>query len=275
MKKILMVTLAVILAVPFASGQTKSKKPARSRSNTSIAEQSLKKLEGEWFEALKQRDVAALNRLMADDCVTTGYNGAPGGKAQVIERIQSGDFTLDSITPGEVRIYGSTAVMTGNSKWKVPFEGREIFRQLRHTAVWANKRGRWQIVSWQETSLPLPVMPEGGEVTTDSGLKFIDLVAGTGPSPQPGRMVTVDYTGTLEDGKKFDSSLDRDEPFTFQIGMGRVIKGWDEGVMTMKVGGKRKLIIPAHLGYGARGAGRGVIPPNATLIFEVHLLRVK
>ena len=112
------------------------------------------------------------------------------------------------------------------------------------------------------------------EVTTSSGLKYVDLVEGAGASPMRGQMVTVHYTGTLEDGKKFDSSVDRGQPFVFQIGMGRVIKGWDEGVMTMKIGGKRKLIIPPQLGYGARGAG-SVIPPNATLIFEVELLGVK
>lgn len=113
-----------------------------------------------------------------------------------------------------------------------------------------------------------------GEVTTPSGLKYVDMVEGTGASPEPGQSVTVHYTGTLEGGEKFDSSVDRGQPFVFQIGMGRVIKGWDEGVMTMKIGGKRRLIIPASLGYGARGAG-GVIPPNATLIFEVELLGVK
>ncbi|ACK66907.1 peptidylprolyl isomerase FKBP-type [Rippkaea orientalis PCC 8801] len=111
-------------------------------------------------------------------------------------------------------------------------------------------------------------------VTTSSGLQYVDLVEGTGNSPSQGKTVTVHYTGTLENGKKFDSSRDRGQPFSFKIGVGQVIKGWDEGVMSMKVGGRRQLIIPANLGYGARGAG-GVIPPNATLIFDVELLDVK
>lgn len=110
-------------------------------------------------------------------------------------------------------------------------------------------------------------------VTTPSGLKYVDLEEGTGATPEPGQTVTVHYTGTLENGKKFDSSRDRNQPFKFKIGQGQVIKGWDEGLSTMKVGGRRKLIIPAELGYGARGAG-GVIPPNATLIFDVELLKV-
>ena len=114
----------------------------------------------------------------------------------------------------------------------------------------------------------------GSEITTASGLKYVEIKEGTGPSPQAGQTVTVHYTGTLTDGKKFDSSVDRNQPYQFQISIGQVIKGWDEGVMSMKVGGKRKLIIPPGLGYGSRGAG-GVIPPNATLIFEVELLDVK
>jgi peptidylprolyl isomerase len=112
------------------------------------------------------------------------------------------------------------------------------------------------------------------EITTQSGLKYIDLKVGAGAEPKKGDKVSVHYTGWLTNGKKFDSSVDRDEPFEFMIGMGQVIKGWDEGVMTMKVGGKRKLIIPPGLGYGSRGAA-GVIPPDAVLIFEVELLGIK
>jgi peptidylprolyl isomerase len=114
----------------------------------------------------------------------------------------------------------------------------------------------------------------GEEIMTESGLKYIDEVIGDGGAPKAGDKVTVHYTGTLEDGTKFDSSRDRDKPFEFTIGMGQVIKGWDEGVVSMKIGGKRKLIIPAELGYGERGAGN-VIPPNATLHFDVELLGVK
>ncbi len=110
-------------------------------------------------------------------------------------------------------------------------------------------------------------------ISTETGLQYVDLVEGTGAMPQTGQTVTVHYTGTLEDGTKFDSSRDRNRPFSFRIGVGQVIKGWDEGVATMRVGGQRKLVIPPDLGYGARGAG-GVIPPNATLIFDVELLRV-
>ena len=105
-------------------------------------------------------------------------------------------------------------------------------------------------------------------------LQIEDLVAGTGAEALQGKTVSVHYTGWLTDGKKFDSSKDRGQPFQFPLGRGHVIRGWDEGVKGMKVGGKRKLTIPPDLGYGAQGAG-GVIPPNATLVFEVELLGVK
>ena len=109
--------------------------------------------------------------------------------------------------------------------------------------------------------------------TTASGLIIEELVIGDGAEATTGIEVTVHYTGWLTDGKKFDSSKDRDDPFVFPLGGGRVIRGWDEGVQGMKMGGKRKLTIPPALGYGARGAG-GVIPPNATLVFEVELLAI-
>lgn len=111
------------------------------------------------------------------------------------------------------------------------------------------------------------------EITTPSGLKYTDGVIGGGDAPSKGKKVKVHYTGRLENGKKFDSSVDRGQPFEFNIGVGQVIRGWDEGVMSMKVGGKRTLVVPPDLGYGARGAG-GVIPPDATLIFDVELLGV-
>jgi FKBP-type peptidyl-prolyl cis-trans isomerase FkpA len=118
----------------------------------------------------------------------------------------------------------------------------------------------------------------GKPMTTASGLQIIDTRVGTGASPKLGQICVMHYTGWLyengQKGKKFDSSVDRNEPFEFPIGQHRVIAGWDEGVATMKVGGKRTLIIPPALGYGARGAG-GVIPPNATLMFDVELLSVK
>ena len=119
----------------------------------------------------------------------------------------------------------------------------------------------------------------GKPMTTASGLQITDSTVGTGATPKPGQICVMHYTGWLYEGgkkgKKFDSSVDRNEPFEFPIGQRKVIAGWDEGVATMKVGGKRTLIIPPELGYGARGAGGGVIPANATLMFDVELLGVK
>jgi FKBP-type peptidyl-prolyl cis-trans isomerase len=115
---------------------------------------------------------------------------------------------------------------------------------------------------------------EGKVVTTDSGLKYEDLKEGTGDAVKAGDVVDVTYTGWLTDGTKFDSNVGKD-PFTVKVGAGKVIKGWDEGLQGMKVGGKRKLTIPPELGYGKKGTPDGTIPPNATLVFEVELLKVR
>ena len=135
--------------------------------------------------------------------------------------------------------------------------------------------------TWLAAGLTTPAAAQtsGSKMTTTaSGLKIEDTQVGTGATPRTGQTCVMHYTGWLYEngakGKKFDSSVDRGQPFEFQIGRGMVIKGWDEGVASMKVGGKRTLIIPPELGYGARGAG-GVIPPNATLMFDVELLAVK
>ena len=116
-------------------------------------------------------------------------------------------------------------------------------------------------------------MDEKLYITTDSGLKYYDIKIGQGDFPKPGDILSVHYTGKLEDGTIFDSSVKRGQPIEFPVGKGRVIKGWDEGLLSMKVGSKRELVIPSNLAYGERGAG-GVIPPNATLIFEVELLAI-
>ena len=128
------------------------------------------------------------------------------------------------------------------------------------------------IASADALTEPTPSEPNP-MTTTDSGLQYEEIKEGTGAMPKAGQSVTVHYTGTLENGTKFDSSRDRNRPFSFRIGVGQVIKGWDEGVMSMRVGGQRKLVIPPELGYGARGAG-GVIPPNATLVFDVELISI-
>ncbi|CAN1724733.1 Peptidyl-prolyl cis-trans isomerase [Hyphomicrobium sp. 1Nfss2.1] len=128
------------------------------------------------------------------------------------------------------------------------------------------------------TAVSTPTLAQGAPTVTDSGLILADSKVGTGTEAKAGKLCVMHYTGWLYNngtkGTKFDSSVDRGEPFSFRLGEGQVIKGWDEGVAGMKVGGKRTLIIPAALGYGARGAG-GVIPPNATLMFDVELLDVK
>ena len=268
MKRILVLGL-MLIAAGAAFAQAKSKRPVRAA--TAGVEAELKKLERQWFDAVAKNDGATLNRIFAVDFTAISSDGSFVDKAAMIEMMKSSRFRLDEIRSDEfkLRLYGTTAVVTGRATF---IRNGKPLGTSSHTEVWAKRQGRWQAVSW--VSIPLKASILGAKaMTTESGLKYEDIVVGTGPSPTAGQEITVHYTGTLEDGTKFDSSVDRGEPFKFTIGMGRVIKGWDEGVMTMKVGGKRKLVIPPQLGYGARGAG-GVIPPNATLVFEVELLGV-
>ncbi len=133
-----------------------------------------------------------------------------------------------------------------------------------------------ELVSVDSGSPAAPAQVEAGDYTeTESGLRYYDLEVGDGETAEEGKTVSVHYTGWLENGEKFDSSIDRGEPFSLTLGEGGVIPGWEEGVAGMRVGGKRQLVIPPELGYGAAGAGGGVIPPNATLIFEIELLEVQ
>ena len=276
MKRIPVIAL-LLLALPLgAFGQAKSRRTSRvNRSGQASAavEAEIKKAQRQWLDAYVKGDTAGLAWLTSDDFVSTGHDGKVTGKEQAMAMLEAGNLALDSIETEDfrVRLYGNTAVVTGSTAYK---KGQNVLGQVKYTQVWVRRApGYWQTVSWHGTAFKPSLADVEGAVATPSGLRYVDTAPGTGESPMTGQRVVVHYTGMLEDGTKFDSSLDRGQPFQFNIGTGQVIKGWDEGLMTMKVGGKRRLIIPPDLGYGARGAG-GVIPPNAILIFDVELLGV-
>ncbi len=252
----------MLLLPALGFGQTPRKPPAVNPA----AE--IRKLERDWFEALVRKDTVRLQRLLVSDFQLIDCCGGVLSREDLIDQIKAGELKFESIKSSEaaVRLYGMTGIVTGLARY---IRDGAPSPEMRYTAVWVKRLGRWQAVSWQTT----PLIVKGKVMTTESGLQYEDIVVGNGVSPVAGQNVTVHYTGTLENGTKFDSSLDRGQPFRFRIGTGNVIKGWDEGVMTMKVGGKRKLTIPPQLAYGSRTMGP--IPPNSTLVFEVELLAVE
>jgi peptidylprolyl isomerase len=277
LKRILSITLLALVAASPVFAQARNRGAGQGKVlRPPAAEAELKKLEREWFDAVVKGDAIALKRVLADDFSALNDDGSFINKAKMIEMSQAGFVKIDEIKTEEfnLRLYGNTAVVMGRATY---IRDQKPLGQSSHIETWVKRADaagkiRWQAVSWVSMRIKASVLGAKA-MTTESGLRYEDIVVGTGPSPQSGQEVTVHYTGTLEDGTKFDSSLDRGQPFNFKIGVGQVIKGWDEGVMTMKVGGKRKLVIPPQLGYGRRGVGP--IPPNSTLVFEVELLDVK
>ncbi len=185
------------------------------------------------------------------------------------------NFILGIVFIAVVLGLGGLFIMQQTSQ-KNPLENNNITSSTA-PAPSSNAADATQTPTIQITQTPEPIeqnsSQSGSMITMPDGLKIQDLKVGGGQEAKSGSTVTVNYLGTLENGTKFDSSYDRNQPFTTQIGVGTVIKGWDEGIVGMKIGGKRKLIIPAELGYGAQAAG--TIPPNSVLVFEVELLDVK
>jgi peptidylprolyl isomerase len=178
------------------------------------------------------------------------------------------------IMPG-VALVMLAAVAVAQTSAQTPAKAPAKKTSTANKTASTTKTGAKKAATTSTTAAGGPTKVKGEPVTTASGLKYWDIVVGKGPTATSGQTVSVHYTGWLVDGKKFDSSKDRGQPFEFPLGGGAVIKGWDEGVAGMKVGGKRQLQIPPQLGYGDRGVGGGLIPPGATLIFDVELLGVK
>jgi peptidylprolyl isomerase len=274
-------TAAKVSKAPAATtAKTAAKAPANGtpRRPATPAEQ-IQQLEQKWFTGIIRNDSNTVTSLLADDFVIIDHDGKPVSRAEFITRLTENRLVLGAIKTAEskVRLYGTTAI----NQTRATFlrDGNPI-GEAALTEVWVKVRGAWKLASVNS----LPTLASGEmrspnlligsrEIVTSSGLRYEDITPGSGASPKPGQTVIVHYVGTLLNGNKFDSSRDRNRPFEFEIGEGRVIRGWDEGVMSMKMNGKRKLIIPPHLGYGSRDMG--VIPPNSTLVFEVELLGVK
>lgn len=262
------------------TAKTAAKAPANgtSRRPATPAEQ-IQQLEQKWFTGIIRNDSNTVTSLLADDFVIIDHDGKPVSRAEFITRLTENRLVLGAIKTADskVRLYGTTAI---NQTRATFLRDGNTIGEAALTEVWVKVRGAWKLASVNSLStlasgeMRSPNLLIGSrEIVTSSGLRYEDITPGSGASPKPGQTVIVHYVGTLLNGNKFDSSRDRNRPFEFEIGEGRVIRGWDEGVMSMKMNGKRKLIIPPHLGYGSRDMG--VIPPNSTLVFEVELLGVK
>jgi len=286
-KKLLHITLIASMLCVEVQAQTRARRgrATAGRATGADVEKELRGLERQWLDAYIKHDAEAMARIEADDFTITYPDGSVRTKAEEVEAQkkaarQPADPSQASATEDEhIRVYGNTAVLTGVFVSKGGRQNPNAVFRSRYTDVYVRRGGVWQVVASQLTAIPDSnrkgaAESVGAEITTPSGLKYVDIVVGAGASPKPGDRITVHYVGTLENGNKFDSSYDHGQPFTFPIGMGSVIKGWDEGVMTMRVGGKRKMIIPPGLAYGARGRPP-VIPANSTLIFEVELLSIQ
>ena len=280
MKNLGLMAVLIALNVPGLAQQGARRGTTGKRAAAApLAENELKSIEKELLDAMASGNTVKVERILGEDYIATYPDGSVHDKKQALDDLkkaapvmaaQKVTFSTDDL---RVRTYGTSGVITGQL---IAAGSGSASHSTRFTELFVKRRGRWQAVAFEETEIKpnMTTNNPSAEITTPSGLKYVDLVVGSGESPKPGQTVVVNYLGTFLDGHKFDSSYDRGQPFQFEIGMGHVIKGWDEGVMSMKVGGKRKLIIPYELAYGERGHPPA-IPPRSVLVFEVELLGIQ
>ncbi len=270
-RKLFVVFFLCLCAVAVSAQTKRPVRTGKAAAPSGGIETEIRKRETAWIKAMIEKDTATLTNLYADDFLAGNEDGSMLKKADVLAMGKAGlPFTKITTDEFKLRVYGSTAIVNSNAHY---FAGERKLASHYQLTVWQRRAKGWQVVSWQTAPITKIKLKGPKAVTTQSGLQYEDIVEGTGESPKPGQTIKVHYTGWLVDGTKFDSSYDHGGPIDFAIGVGRVIQGWDEGVMSMKIGGKRKLVVPPTLGYGP--LPNGPIPANSTLIFEVELLGVR